>query len=389
MRILHITRGLEVHLGGPPRAISSLTSALHRSGVASTVFAPASASAYTGALVPLPDADLQLFPAGRLARVWPGHAPELARALKRNKTAYDLVHIHELWHHPHFVAVRVCKKLGIPYVITPHGTVSDTALSKSEWRKRLYTRLFQRAAIRGANIVHALTTTEADDVNRYATNVPTAVIPWGIDSTEFDPSRDGADFERSYPATEGKRVVLFMGRLNAVKGIDILVGGFARAARSRDDLHLVIAGPDDGYEVATRALVHEEGLDGRVSITGAIDGEVRLAALARADLFVLPSRGEGFSVAVLEALAASIPVVISDRCNFPDVARARAGREVAADPEAVGAAIGEILDDSALRREMARNGRALATGPYAWDTIATSFVEMYENVAKARISALI
>ncbi|MFP6569807.1 MAG: glycosyltransferase, partial [Dehalococcoidia bacterium] len=200
---------------------------------------------------------------------------------------------------------------------------------------------------------------------------------------EFASLPDPGEFERLYPEVRGKRVVLFLGRLNRIKGLDILIKGFGLAARSRDDLHLIIAGPDGGYERAAHELVRRESLDSSVSFTGPIYGETKLAALSRADVFALTSYGEGFSVALLEALAASVPLIISRECHFPEVARSGAGVEINLVPQEFAMALTQVVSNSSLLANMRSNARAMATGPYSWDSVGIAFKEVYERISES------
>ena len=380
MRVLYVMAGLAIESGGPPRVVASLTKPLGRLGVECTVYAPAPRSD-TDNLVWPEAADVRLFPRGRLARLWPGHSPQMARELRASVGRFDIVHIHELWHYPHYAAARASQRAGRPYVVSPLGTVGPRALRQKAWKKRPYSALVQRRLLRASAAVHAMTPVEAADARCFQPpSSRVAVIPLGVDPGAFSALPPREVFERAHPETAGKQVVLFMGRLNAVKGLDILVPAFARAARGRDDLLLVIAGPDDGYQAQTARLIRDAGLSGKAALVGALHGDDRLAALARADVFVLPSYSEGFSVAVLEALAAGCPVVITHNCNFPEVAAAGAGLVVEPDAGQVADALSRILDHPELAREMSLRARALIEEHYTWDRIAALFVDLYESV---------
>jgi len=306
----------------------------------------------------------------------------MRRELDRTISRFDAVHIHELWHYPNYAAAGAALHSDVPYIISPLGGFAPTAVSKSRLKKWLFNSLVARRLPRRATSFHAMTAREGDDTAAHVSGVPIDVIPLGIDPTRFASLPAPGEFDRSYPGLEGKRVAVFLGRLSRIKGLDILIDGFARAARGRDDLHLVIAGPDEGYEGAARQMVAAASLDSKVSFIGPVYDEIKLAALSRADVFVLTSYGEGFSVAVLEALAASLPVIISTECHFPAVAEAGAGREINLDAGEFGTTLTSLLDDPAELKKMSANARAMATGPYSWDTIGLAFREIYQRVKR-------
>ena len=184
MRVLHVTAGLAIESGGPPRVVASLMGPLSRLGVECTVFGPASRSD-AGELVWPEAADVKLFPIGRLARWWPGHSPQMARELRASVGRFDVVHIYELWHHPHYAAARASQRAGRPYVISPLGTVGPRALRHKAWKKRVYTAAVQQRLLRAAAAVHVMTPVEAVDAGRFRVGTRLVEIPLGVDLSEF------------------------------------------------------------------------------------------------------------------------------------------------------------------------------------------------------------
>lgn len=382
MHILHVVSGLEARRGGPPRVVVALTAALMKIGVESTVYAT---EPFLSEDTPItvPDAEVRLFKSGRLARFWPGHSPGMDQELKDSIGRFDAVHIHELWHYPHYAAARAAQKAGVPYIISPLGGFAPTAIKKGQLKKRLYGALIQGRLTGHAAMYHALTGDEASDTAGHVGDIPVDVVPLGVDPSQFESLPDAEEFDRLFPELRGKRIVLFMGRLNAIKGLDILIPGFGLAATGRDDLHLVIAGPDAGYESKARELVSSASLESKVSIIGPIYGRTKLAALSRADVFALTSYGEGFSVAILEALAASLPVIISRECHFPAVSKSGAGLEISLDFTEFGLALTSLVDRPRMITEMSAKARSMAMGPYSWDTVGSAFHDIYKQVAHA------
>jgi glycosyltransferase involved in cell wall biosynthesis len=143
---------------------------------------------------------------------------------------------------------------------------------------------------------------------------------------------------------------------------------------------LVMAGPDEfGIVEKFQLDIQHAGLGKRVLFPGMVTGESKQELLARADLFCLPSDAEGFSMAVLEALANSTAVLLSPGCHFPEVETADVGRVVAAEPEAMAKAMGELLKDKKQLREMGRRGREFVIRQYSWDTIVNELEDVYRE----------
>ena len=323
-----------------------------------------------------------MFEIGRLARWWPGYSLNLKSALQQEVASFDMVHIHELWHHPHFAAARVCKALGVPFVVSPHGSLDPWALAIGGLKKRVYSRIWQRDMLGGAAVAHALTATEKAQLRDYGYDGPVAVIPNGVNVDEFQRQVSPSLMDEKYVELIGKKVILFLGRLHSKKGLDVLVRAFADIYPTHPDTHLLIVGPDDGYETELKRLIGRMGINGAVTLTGILTGKARLAAIARADIYALPSYSEGFSIGVLEALAAGLPVVISKYCYLPEVVSAGAGLEIEPQVRQVSSALGSLIENPERALKMGRAGRDLVRSKYSWDTVATSFVDLYNSNLK-------
>ena len=172
--------------------------------------------------------------------------------------------------------------------------------------------------------------------------------------------------------------MLFLSRLHSKKGLDVLADAFTELSRRRMDVHLVVAGPDEGAEGDFVRRVTAAGVAPRVHVVGPLYGRDKLAALVDATCFCLPSRQEGFSVAITEALACGIPVVISESCHFPEVAAAQAGSVVPLEPTAVAGALEAILGEPELRTRMGQAGASLVRAHYTWDAIAAASLRAYQ-----------
>jgi glycosyltransferase involved in cell wall biosynthesis len=204
---------------------------------------------------------------------------------------------------------------------------------------------------------------------------PTAVIPNGIFLDEVEPS---AVSFATRPELGGQPYILFLSRLHYKKGLDILADAFRMIHARRLDLHLVVAGPDDGAQADFVKRI--AGLASRAHLVGALHGREKWAALRDAAVFCLPSRQEGFSVAILEALASRTPVVISEPCHFPEVAEADAGTIVPLAAGAVADAVGRILADPGARRKMGDAGRSLVEKRFTWRRAAETSIAEYERI---------
>ena len=206
------------------------------------------------------------------------------------------------------------------------------------------------------------------------------MVPLGLDMDEYQPLPPRGGFRAAHPEIGDRPIVLFLGRLNFKKGLDVLARAFAGAARACD-AHLVVAGPDDGMGAKVGAWVDSFGLRGRTTFTGMVAGADKLALLADADLFVLPSYSENFGIAVIEAMACGVPVAISDRVNlWREVAGADAGWVTPPRAEPFQAALVEALSNLGEAREKGARGRRLVTDRFQWSRIAAALEQAYASL---------
>ena len=194
---------------------------------------------------------------------------------------------------------------------------------------------------------------------------------------EFEPLPDRGTFRTGIGLTDDRRFILFLSRLHFKKGLDILADAFWLISRSHPDVDIVVAGPAGGAELAFDNKIRDYGLQDRVHTVGPIYGAAKLQAIIDSACFCLPSRQEGFSMAITEALACGVPVVITDACHFPEVGQADAGFIVPLDAKAVAEGLCRVLDDERLATEMGERGRRMVMERFTWPAIAELTLRNY------------
>jgi glycosyltransferase involved in cell wall biosynthesis len=397
MKVLHVIPSLSVRTGGPPVAVVESALALRDIGVASTIVATdmaGSASAGNrGRIAPegLPGGaaalDVRLFPArppGRLA-----FSPALYTALRRSVREYDLVHVHSLFLFPQFAAYRAARAAGVPYIVSPRGALDPHLRRQRTFVKALATAAWQRRFIEQAALLHLTSDEEARQVDGLAPSVRRAIVPNGVRWNDYSRLPSPELFRRKHLQGGDAAVVLFLGRIAKKKGIDMLIRAFAIARpRLGDKTWLVIAGPDDErLTPSLRALAVREGVAQRTSFAGMLTGDAKLEALAAADVWALPSRGENFGNAVVEAMAASRAVVVSPEVNIaPEIAAAGAGIVSPRRVDALADQLEALLRDSARRAALGAKARAFSA-QYDWGRVAPRLASMYEDASTLRRAA--
>lgn len=311
-------------------------------------------------------------------RLW-GAAP--SGPVKEVVADSDLCHLHGVWSPLLLITAKACRALGVPYVVMPHGMLDRWSMSQKRIKKQLALRLGFSKMLRGASFLHMLNRHEVVGARPVVGgSVRCEIIPNGIFEEEIYPLPERGSFASERTELAGNRYVLFLSRLHFKKGLDYLVEAFSQVASKLPDVKLVIAGPDDGYEQQVQRLVDEAGLKDRVVFTGSVYGAAKYGVIRDAACFCLPSRQEGFSIAITEALACGCPVVISDACHFPEVAEANAGRVVDLSAQSTARALIEVLGDPARAELMGKNGQQLVRSQFTWPAIARQTLDLYDSV---------
>jgi glycosyltransferase involved in cell wall biosynthesis len=291
----------------------------------------------------------------------------------------DGLHIHGIWQEHCAISGALARLNGKPYIVSAHGMLERWAVRHKWLKKCLYSGLIERSNLRRAACLHALTIAELEDYRRYGLRNPVAVIPNGVDI----PQGASPDmFLQAYPQLKDKRLVVFLSRIHYKKGLDILCKAWHGLRRRFADTHLVIAGPDsDNSQSTVQAYVDALGVSDSVIFTGMLRDAMKWSALAAAELFVLPSYSEGFSVAVLEAMGMALPVVISGPCNFPEVEHRCCGVVIHPTASELEHALSQLLNANCSDRvRMGERGRQLVAEHYSWSAVGRQMAELYQWV---------
>ena len=382
MRVLHVAASMSPKVGGPPTAVRGLTSALAQQEVHCEVIT-AQGSAVGNDVSPIPGVKIHSFDTEFPASFWPGYSRKLAAFLDSVVQGFDLVHTHQTMSYTTYAAFRTARRHALPYVLSLRGDLFAWALRHKGFKKWIYRKALLDSILKSADALHAVSPAEAARAAELGYDTPKFVIPNGVALGEPSPCA-ASEFLAMYPTLVGRRIVLFLGRLHRIKGVDVLARGFSMAATRFPDAVLLVVGPDDGARGAMESILEQTGVLDRTVFTGMLLGAHKRAAFQCAELFVQPSYTEGFSNSVLEALAAGLPVVISEQCNFPEVAEHGAGFVVPLNDASVGEAIGKLLSDARLGARMGRNGRRLVDERYTWQAAAASMAACYRTLLRER-----
>jgi glycosyltransferase involved in cell wall biosynthesis len=384
MRIVHVISSLDRTAGGPPVALAGLAMAQRKLGAEVEVVSTFNAASETALADELRAAGLKVTMIGpvsgkiqRDARIRPTLKPIIERV--------DVVHIHTIWEDIQHQAAKLARELKKPYVFVPQGMLDPWSLSQRKWVKRIFLALRVKRDLNGASFIHALNQDEANLIGPLGIQTRSELIPNGVDLSLFRPLPPKGTFWQRHPEIGDHPYVLFLSRLHYKKGLDYLADSFAIVAKQRPNVRLVVAGPDDGAEKDFDARIAAAGLTDRVFRVGPLYDLDKSSAMVDAELFVLPSRQEGLSVATVEAMACRTPAVITEGCHFPEVGEAGAGIVTPLDASAIANAMLQLLNDPALRERMAAAAIQLGEA-YSWDRIAAKTFKLYGRSSVAIIA---
>ena len=377
MRVAHLINSLDPAQGGPPAVVMRLASAQASSGATIMLVAPHPQSQ-------LDAVQKSLEQVRGMERVNVTFiAPDRNVASVLSEANVDLLHVHGLWQPRLLFALRWARQNEVPFLIPPHGMLSQWSLRQKPVRKRLALAMGWRGLLTKAAYVHALNEIEASDIRKVEPRARIAVLPNGIDTAEF-PTEVSAELIRDMSA--GRRYVLFLARLHHVKAPDLAVDAFATIASSLPDVDLIVAGPDEGERANVIARVAQLGLGNRIRIVGPMYGPAKFALLRNTVCVIQPSRHETQSVTLLEALASGTPLVMTAACNFPEAQTAGAAIVTAGSPESLGKALQALLTDPELRRTSSERGRHLVADKFQWSRIGERFLDLYRSCSGAALA---
>lgn len=282
----------------------------------------------------------------------------------------DVVHVNCCWH-PYFAyAVIWARNAGYKVVLTPHGMLEPWIMQRNYWSRKLPSLLlYQRKAVRMANLLHATAEAERDHLKELQWNTHIEVIPNGIRIEDIQ-------LKETWTLS---RKILFLSRIHPKKGIDQLIRALSVLP---DTFSLEIAGEGEASFIQElKQLASDEGVAHRVKWLGGVYDTLKWTTIQEADIMVLPTHSENFGIVVAEALASGTPVITTHGTPWQSLNEEHCGWWIPYGAEPLRRALTEYASCTADQlREMGLNGRRLVEKNFSTQTIAKRFVEMYQRL---------
>ncbi|MBQ6138517.1 MAG: glycosyltransferase [Methanobrevibacter sp.] len=313
--------------------------------------------------------------------------------IRKDIKDYEIVHIHEHRQTLAIIASYFARKNNIPYIVQAHGSVLP--FFQKEGLKNLFDKVFGFKMLHNASCVFALTEVEKEQYLKMGVDEDKIeIVPLGINLEEYENLPSFGKFRSKFNIDENDKLILFVGRIHEIKGLDLLIDAFNDLINQNDEendeeniledidsscIKLAIVGPDDGYLVKLEEKIKEYSLEENVIITGPLYKEEKQEALVDCDLFVMPSKYESFTTSGLEAMACSKPLVLTKNNHIHDWVDGNVGLACEDNKDSLRQAIEKILFDEEMSLIFAENGKKLIKEKYNWDIINSQILEIYKR----------
>lgn len=395
MKILLVIPYLASAYGGTSQVVTALAHHLGQAGMTVDIITTNAADGDT-ATVPTDDWVEEPFYRVRYFSAWHRSdlifSPGLLQWLLTHIHRYDIVHTHTLFSPLMALTHGICRLRQRPYVMTPHGMLDAWALAYKAWKKKLYYTAVEKAFLARSSAIQVLSTTESDNVAQLDHD-QAVLIPNGIHQNQFQSRPDAELFYQRFPHLRDKQIILFLGRIDPKKGLDLLAPAFATIYAAYPNAHLLLAGPDSiNFTPTVRGYLRDAFTQGKTSVetskesvtfTGMLSGPIKYAVLAAATIYVSPSYSEGFSMSVLEGMASGLPCVITTGCNFPEAAAHQAAHVVDTETDAIATALMDCLENPKEAKKMGDRARQFIFDHYTWENAAQTLIKTYQQIIQS------
>lgn len=382
LRVLHAISSVSRRRGGPSVSVHNMLKALRRRGIAVDLVTTDDDGGSARLDVPLDRVvefeglSMRFFPRQTVRYAF--SAPML-RWLRAHICQYDIVHTHGLFGWAPLTAAWCARDARVPYVMRPAGVLDTWGMrNKSRLVKALSVRLIEGPLLRAAAAVHFTTPLEQARAAELALRIRGVVLPTGA---EIESPAAQVAAPADAPDLGDKRVILYLARIHPIKRIDVLLRAYA-ALESRAGTTLVIAGDGDAALLGRmKQLAIDLGIDGDVRWVGFVQGALKHWLLSRASLFVLPSDSENFGIAVVEAMGAGLPVIVTRGCGLADfVARHGAGIVTDGTVDELRGALSQLLANAERLQAMGTAGAQAARRELSLDAFGAQLETFYRSV---------
>ncbi|MGL4669464.1 MAG: glycosyltransferase [Methanobacteriaceae archaeon] len=298
---------------------------------------------------------------------------------KKELKNFDIIHIHEHRHTLAILAHHYAVKYDIPYVVQSHGSVLP--FFQKESLKKVFDKVWGYNILKDADKLFAASDVEAKQyIKMGARRNQIEIVPMGVNLDEYSELPVKCNFRKKYNISGSDKVILFLGRLHKIKGLDLLLKSFKLLKGDFDSsLKLVIVGPDSEFKDELVDLANNLNISNDIIFTGALFGLDKLEAFTDCDIFVLPSQYESFGISALEAMMSGKAIVITDKNHISSIVDNNVGLVAKYDSKSLSKAMFKLLINDNLRNSLGKHGQELINTKYNWNVIGKQILDIYNN----------
>jgi len=380
VKVLHVAPSIRKAYGGPTESLIGYIAAARTAGMEISVAAPESSAGEASAFATRAgDAPCHLFPSFGSGAF--EISPALYLWLRDSARSFDVVHVHGLFNTTSSFAVRTCIHRKIPVVIRPFGTLSRyTFLHRRTRLKRAWLALTERNNIRNASAIHFTTDAERANAEWHEISFDGRAYVIPPPFVHGDIGSRATGWEPSHPS------ILFLGRVEPVKNVEALLEAWPRVLSAAPNARLTIAGAGTATYIQSLAdRAKSLGVAETVAFSGFADATLKRRLLESASVFVLPSHHENFGIAVIEALDAALPVVVSGNVQLaPFVESNGLGIVTETGPVPLAASIITCLEDRKLREHVRTSAAAALAATFSPEVTGQLLLQMYQAAIRSK-----
>ena len=386
MKILHIIPSVALVRGGPSQAIVEIIAALNSLGIEAEI---ATTNDNGDNLLDVPLNQKTIYQG---VPVWffPRFSPAISAVrefafsaglttwLWNNIKNYDALHVHAIFSYPSTMAMAIARVKKVPYICRPIGQLCSWSLQQGEQKKKFYLDLIERANLNASQALHFTSEQEQQEASVLNLKSDSFVLPHGLSVSPEIPNAK-QKLRQQYSLPDNELVILFLSRIHSKKGLDYLIPALGKLV-DRPFTFILAGSGDRAYEQEVSKLLEQHNIKDRTLQVGFVRGEKKDLLLQGSNLFALTSYSENFGVAVLEALAAGTPVLVTPGVALSSMLQQKTfGYITDLDVDSIADSIASCLDRQAELATAGIQAREFILQEYTWNTTGSKLIDFYCN----------
>ena len=388
MKILHVIPSVAPVRGGPSQAIIEMVKAIREQSMEAEIVTTNDngndlLDVPLGKCINYRQVPVYFFP-----RFSPNCSPirefafsrQLTSWLWKNIQNYDLLHVHAIFSYPSTVAMTIARLKKVPYIVRPLGQLCEWSLQQSAKKKQIYLKIVEKANLTRAQAFHFTSKQEQLEASRLNLKTPHFILPHGLFIPPIIPNaRQHLREQLNLPSDEP--IILFLSRLHPKKGLNYLIPALGKLSHHYRFTFVIAGNGTADYEQTVKSLIDSSGIKNRTHLVGFVKGEFKDLLIQGADIFALTSHSENFGIAVLEALAAGLPVLTTPGVALADfIQEKNIGYIASLNLEAISSSLQRILENPEEVKNMSKSARKIISEHYTWNYIANNLGTTYNQI---------